>query len=195
MKIQVKIQNIIFHVKIYLLIIFIFSGLVFCNKGFSRPRRVGSNISSMKHVIAALETYKVDFGAYPETNRKIIKDENIPIVPLDLLISHGKVDIGKRTVEDTFSKKYDPYRYYTNGRDFILVCAGPDMKYENLDVYENAVNIDSMTSESLSHTLYDPTNGIISEGNIIFTSRRFGIHEDIPSSELPYILKIGKKNM
>ena len=69
------------------------------------------------------------------------------------------------------------------------------MNYENLDVYKNAVNIDSMTSESLFHSLYDPTNGIKSEGNIIFTSKRFGIHEDIPSSELPYIIKIGRKKM
>jgi len=169
--------------------------LISCDKKFTRSRNVGYNICSMKHVIASLETYKVDFGTYPEPKREIIHDENIPIVPLDLLISYGKVVIGKRTVEDTFSKKYDPYRYYTNGKDFVLVCAGPDMNYENLDVYENAVNDDSMTSESLFHSLYDPTNGIKSEGNIIFTSKRFGIHEDIPSSELPYIIKIGRKKM
>jgi len=198
MKIEFTIKNVIYYIKIYFLIMFIFSGLISCDKKFTRSRNVGYNISSMKHVIAALETYKVDFGFYPAPKIKVICNEYIPIAPSDLLRSHGKVldeQGGNEIFEDTFSKNYDPYQYYTNGKDFVLVCAGPDMNYENLDVYKNAVNIDSMTSESLFHSLYDPTNGIKSEGNIIFTSKRFGIHEDIPSSELPYIIKIGRKKM
>ncbi len=72
---------------------------------------------------------------------------------------------------DPFIKKNEPnsYQYYSQGDQWALVSPGPDEDRDYKTEYIYAGFEDPMALSYISH-LYDPTNGSISDGDIVLFS-------------------------
>ncbi len=141
--------------------------------------KVARATNDMRVIGMALELYRVDNTAYPpsylsqipmlaslnktELNRLSTPMEYITRVPEDVF-----------KVEDPFYQDYAPIDYY-NPKDFSLIPVdGRVPEWILISLGPNQM----LDYRSSSQILYDPTNGTISEGDILFTDK--GLTESFP---------------
>jgi len=101
--------------------------------------------SDMKLIKSALEKYYIDNNCYPLTT-PINYIQSFPI--------------------DPFSSKGSFYSYYTDNHGWILISLGPYKKYSIIPDkdYSSSIN---QPSQKILENIYDVTNGIISNGDIV----------------------------
>lgn len=82
--------------------------------------------------------------------------------------------------------KFEPFNYISNGEAYCIVSQGPDNKYSmdklseiKISILNRKYALARSTCESAS---YDPTNGLISNGDIYVTSSNIGLTSSILKS-------------
>ena len=150
--------------------------MLFCTcKKYHASLYVIENLIHFQSLTISLRYYLNDHPHYPEPEVVRKNHTAIHYFPKKILSASSTLEI---SAIDTLSENDEPYRYYASKDRFIVVGAGPDKKYENLGLYERVVSDDSLSSNVLTPTLYDPTNGTKSIGNMILTSENIGYHMD-----------------
>ena len=151
--------------------------------------RVSRAQSEMRDLASVLESYKVDFNAYPpacdDTGRTVLPNAFGVSVGYLPLIPTAPERHAPATPLDPFSQKRvagktvkEPYRYATNGSTFwIVTSVGPDGREDiRMEDFRVPQKTDCDVTEFLRlsgigiDVMYDVTNGATSTGDIV----RFG---------------------
>jgi hypothetical protein len=127
------------------------------------------------------------------SKEKLLKYETIYWWHNNYFSSNGKEDIFQETFINKGNKQFPSnFKYISDGDKFILVCCGPDKVYENDKIYDLKKIIKTLTKIDLIkfNNLYgyDPTNGIVSRGDIFITSKNLGF----PKTKTSILNKIRK---
>lgn len=146
----------------------------------SRHLIITTKISRVKEehkvLSRALQNYQMDYNDYPN-NTVGLKALNAPTAYLASLPSDPFSSNGNHTYVYYYEPGY-PYNY-------ILISAGPDGDLDFQEYYLSAVSVpasggstpqpqpaENALKEFLQTRVYDPTNGLNSDGDIITLSRR-----------------------
>jgi hypothetical protein len=147
----------------------------------SRHLIITTKISRVKEehkvLSRALQNYSMDYNDYPN-NTVGLKALNAPTaylasLPVDPFLSNGN---------HTYVYHYEPGHPYS----YVLISAGPDGDLDFYEYYLKAINIPSSEGTTpqapqkvedtlmdfLQSRVYDPTNGLNSDGDIVTLSRK-----------------------
>lgn len=158
----------------------------------------GRAITDMRSLGTALESYKVDNGAYPAMRPA---RELVPDIPSDAPEARfNTIEWGRSTLmglttpvafvtslyPDPFSDfKGMPFVYHSDGHHFILISAGPNCDHD-IDPTRDVDFAISQPSPRLVSLTYDSTNGTGSSGDY-WRLDGYGSHMNLhlPVSQLP----------
>ncbi|MCX7018499.1 MAG: hypothetical protein NTY46_05795 [Candidatus Sumerlaeota bacterium] len=134
--------------------------------------KVSRTRADMRSMATALESYYVDYNAYPASTVDATKTMR-PSPPASKPVPCFKspnlttpIAYITQHMPDSFAEKPGlTFGYLAKGNGWILVSPGPDMKFDiNWEVYDPAVAQPSI--DLISKYTYDPTNGTVSVGDI-----------------------------
>lgn len=149
-----------------------------------------SRVNADLHSLArALDEYKTAHGEYPPMRPVGDWVSTIPPHPTDRpeapltsaesrlhLIEPGGTDLAGLTTPVAFATSlwHDPlarirslpYLYHTDGRHYLIFSAGPDRDYD-IDPTRDVDFATSQPSPLLLARIYDPTNGSLSDGDLL----------------------------
>lgn len=128
----------------------------------------GRTKARMRNIADVLEKMKVNDGVYP------IPGENESIV--DIFVNNGLsmsegwdlYYVDWKPLKGSPAELDEQFRYISNGEKYLLLSKGPNRKFDfsmtsaGLDQDNDALRLQIIENE------YDPTNGVISSGDIIF---------------------------
>lgn len=131
--------------------------------------------NDLRAVATALEAYRVDYSRYPPCGPNLSGEEGLWHVsrPVSFIVEQNLTDIyrttrggSQRTMYGYMSRDDDDYAFSgvanpRNGQWWMITSNGPDMV---LNDYKTTIDNDSF--QEFVDTLYDPTNGTISPGNL-----------------------------
>ncbi len=123
-------------------------------------------------ILDALKTLKNQTGEYPKSDERLSS-----LVLLEGGLFSGQPEEA-HVLEDSFmdlvNAKPAMVRYWSDGASFILSGAGPDCEYD-IDLFRLSSDYESPLTDDvlagLASFSYAPTNGTVSDGDIIFTNR------------------------
>lgn len=131
--------------------------------------KVQANFRSME---TCLESYFADYNAYPlpargekgaNSNLKYnSRAFNIPTFPVNSLVPK----YCKEYLEDPVAENGATFSYYSNGHDWILISPGIDRDYDIVPSKDFGSSI-RQPDPDVIFKIYDPTNGMKSNGDII----------------------------
>lgn len=137
--------------------------------------KVSRTKSDMRSMATAIETYYVDNNTYPEWTNAASKSIRKPSAGEEAVPSFASPGLTTPVaylttyLEDLFAKDSQTFAYYSvnekkvNG--WILFSPGPDGKVDlNYKIYDPKV--EQPSPQLLARYTYDPTNGIVSRGDI-----------------------------
>lgn len=159
------------HNKKKLLGIYITTIIFCCGVGvFLALAQYGGKEYSMRTVETALETYFIDYNAYPDWEYKSYKYLKVPTFKNTSLTT----PIGYLQLMPTDTFSFDEsywYSYYSvNDKEnkvfgFIIISPGPDRDYD-IDPVKEYNPKDPESIKKLIEKKYDETNGTISSGDL-----------------------------
>jgi hypothetical protein len=176
MKIALRIILIVVALGIILFIIFMPNALI------TELRSPVSEVIHSQRVMAeALEKYYADHGCYPAfafgdkgINSAALREASLWRDMPTFRIQRAGEFFASLTTPLAYIEKYPPdllaptketsFGYYTDGVGWILLSVGPDKDYD-IDPVEDYDGSIPQPSDHLLIHLYDPTNGIISNGD------------------------------
>ena len=146
--------------------------IVFCcvMGAFLALAQYGGKEYSMRTVDTALETYFIDYNAYPDWEYKSYKHLKVPTFKNTSLTT----PIGYLQLMPTDTFSFDEsywYSYYSvNDKEkkicgFIIISPGPDRDYD-IDPVKDYHPEDTESVKMLINKRYDSTNGTISSGDL-----------------------------
>jgi len=132
-------------------------------------------------IAAGLEGYHAEHGHYPVSPRLrdsgstitlrgtlsgAVKSTKYNQVPDEILVALHR-GLEKIRVDDRFAS-WEPtqYFYYSTGATYLLSSAGPDLAIDTLAVIDGLNQLEKL-GELVAENSYDPTNGLVSAGDII----------------------------
>ncbi len=152
-----------------ILITLIFLSLIIISS-FLSLAQYGGKEYSMRAVETALETYFIDYNAYPDWEYKDYTRFKVPTfknTSLTTPIGYLKLmPTDPFTVDESYW-----YSYYSvndeenNVYGFIIITPGPDMDYD-IDPVKEYDPRDPESIKKLNNKKYDGTNGTISNGDL-----------------------------
>lgn len=155
------------YLLIIVLLIFVFSfykmiDIFHCFLEAQTMRKTFLVKDQIKNISNDLNNFYTQNGKYPSS-------KNDFYIPLEKIrnIKDKDFDYSKYG-NDIFSKS--KLLYLTSGKDYLIISAGPNRKFDILDKYKKDNN--TLIVEKFPDICYDPTNGIRSSGgDIIYDSR------------------------
>lgn len=113
---------------------------------------------------------------------------SISCILIMLAISKGAIGISGQTlmINPTSESRFNEILYVTDGKtDWVLQSAGPDNDYDwhlqNMISFERSDSYDSVHQE-MRRSEYSPTNGLTSDGDILFSSYQMDHGSGFPDS-------------
>jgi hypothetical protein len=147
--------------------------IVFMGYAYFNPERgVRSWISRVKgeqnQIATALENYFIDYHRYPLPD---YDNAGNPVIPKSLISSDSSARYLSNLSKDPFSdQRQNLYRYASGppgswDKYYIVTSCGPDKK-GNINVMQYDPDKPNWKNLAQSPLTYDPTNGIISAGDL-----------------------------
>lgn len=138
---------------------------------------------TQKVMAAAIEKYYVDHGCYPAfgfgekgINSVALRETSVWLHIPTFRIQRAGEFFASLTTPLPYIEEYPPdllaptkettFGYYTDGVGWIVLSAGPDEDYDIDPVKDYDGSIPQPSDHLLLH-LYDPTNGTISNGDMV----------------------------
>lgn len=160
----------------------------------------------MRAISRALETYRIDYNAYPVFTTNTEMQAGGRALPQGVPTFHRGLPQGNsagtgtggrrrdhsflaslttpiayltKMKEDPFGERSSSYAYYHDGNEWVVWSPGPDGKYDvDLEQFKTLPAGDFLAKFS-----YDPSNGTVSRGDIISHKHHlFGEGEVVPTS-------------
>lgn len=138
--------------------------------------QIGGGEYTHRKVSTALEAYFIDYNAYPPWEYKSYQNQLVPTFKNTCLTTPTPYLPSMPVDVFSFDENHW-YSYYSiNARregeksGWVLISAGPDEDYDMNPVREFDVNSTMTVARAVLHH-YDPTNGTISNGDLITLKR------------------------
>jgi type II secretory pathway pseudopilin PulG len=138
--------------------------------------------ADQRTVATALESFRVDHDAYPkatlhDTTRGVYRTSNTKTLSIGILPTVLSTPVAYVSSVDSFRDALHigevppPLLYATDAERYVIISVGPDADYDTPVhmIFEEGFAI----LDSFKYT-YDPTNGMVSDGDVLRFSGSFG---------------------